>query len=89
MPSNVTMHKLEIPKTDSDCEVWREVALVFTDEENNCKAIPWSDISNEIFNPNNPLAEAIIDGYAHVCYAVYCGLNDDNEAVFMVYQRAS
>jgi len=86
MGNKVDTEEIKMPKQDSYCTVWHESAIVVRDEFGNMRGIPWSIISSPTLTWQNPLAVACIDGYNRFNHAVYCGINDSNEAVFEIYK---
>jgi hypothetical protein len=88
MANKIDAELIAMPGSQSQCTIWGEWAIVFTNDVGGRTGVPWTKLSQRQFTMENALAIAIIDGYVHANPALYCGQNDDNEAVFCIYKQA-
>jgi len=86
MPVRIDIELVLMSLEQSECTVWREDAIVFTNDENERRGIPWRSISQAEFTLSNAMAVAVLDGYDRVNPAVYCGISG-NDAVYAIYKQ--
>ena len=85
MPVKIDIELVAMSQEESECTVWHEAAIVFTNDENERRGIPWRSISKEEFTLSNALAIACIDGYDRYNPAVYCGISG-SDAKYVIYK---
>lgn len=86
MPNKIDIELVHMSQDSSECTVWNEPAIVFTNKECERRGIPWRAISKEVFSMDNALTVAIIEGYDRLNPAVYCGISG-NDAVYTIYKQ--
>lgn len=86
MPVKINIELISMSLEQSECTVWHEAAIVFTNDESERRGIPWRSISREEFTLSNAMAVVVLDGYNHVNPAVYCGISG-SDAVYAIYKQ--
>lgn len=86
MPVKIDIELVFMSQEESECAVWHEPAIVFTNDEGERRGIPWRAISKEEFTLNNAMAVAVLEGYERINPALYCGISGD-DAVYAIYKQ--
>lgn len=86
MPVKIDIELICMSQEESECTVWHEAAIVFTNDEDERRGIPWHAISKKEFTLNNAMAVAVLEGYERINPALYCGISGD-DAVYAIYKQ--
>lgn len=88
MANQIEVELVEMDRQDSSCTIPSEPALVFTNMGGDHRGVPWASLSEQPWAIDSPLNMQVIDGFDIINLALYISINDDNNAVYVIFKKA-